>query len=129
MDHLDRGYRPVDGPYLVPAWARTARWTYLGGAGTLGHRRQHDCPAGAQFLGRRACLLIGAGIVLGHDLLDSFWPSSDLFGVGSSLWVALHAQMSSVIGSFQIAFVYPLRPWIGLMLLGFGAAGLEPNSS
>jgi uncharacterized membrane protein len=80
--------------------------------------------AGAQFLGRHICLLIGAGIVLGHNLLDSFWPAGNLFGVGSSPWVALHAQMSRVIGPFQIAFVYPLLPWIGVMLLGFGAAGL-----
>jgi uncharacterized membrane protein len=80
--------------------------------------------AGAQFLGRHTCLLIGAGIVLGHNLLDSFWPASNLFGVGSSPWVALHAQMSRVIGPFQITFVYPLLPWIGVMLLGFGAAGI-----
>lgn len=80
--------------------------------------------AGAQFLGRHVCLLIGAGVVLGHNLLDSFWPPNDLFGVGAPPWVALHAQMSSVIGPFQIAFVYPLLPWIGVMLLGFGVAGL-----
>jgi uncharacterized membrane protein len=80
--------------------------------------------AGAQFLGRRACLLIGVGIVLGHNLLDSFWPPNNLFGTGSPLWVSLHAQMSSVIGPFQIAFAYPLLPWIGVMLLGFGSAGL-----
>jgi len=58
--------------------------------------------AGAQLLGRHACLLIGVGIVLGHNLLDLFWPPNDLFAVGSSLWVALQAQMSSVLGPFQI---------------------------
>ena len=36
--------------------------------------------AGAQFLGRRACLAIGAAIVLGHNLLDAFWPGASSTG-------------------------------------------------
>jgi uncharacterized membrane protein len=32
--------------------------------------------AGAQFLGRHACLAIGAAIVLGHNLLDRIWPAA-----------------------------------------------------
>lgn len=77
--------------------------------------------AGAQFLGRRACLLIGLAIVLGHNLLDAWWPASGIRDL-RPLWVALHAQMSIPIGPFLVAFAYPLLPWIGVMLLGYGLA-------
>jgi uncharacterized membrane protein len=80
--------------------------------------------AGAQFLGRKTCLLMGCAIVLGHNLLDSFWPPNNIFATGAPLWVALHAQMSSTVGPFRIVFGYPLLPWIGVMLLGFGSAPL-----
>ncbi len=79
--------------------------------------------AGAQFLGQRACLAIGAVILLGHNLLDPVWPvTGGLFAIGSPAWVALHAQMGLILGPFHLAFVYPLLPWVGVMLLGFGAA-------
>ncbi len=78
--------------------------------------------AGAQFLGRRACLVIGAAIVLGHNLLDAWWPASGLFEQQWPLWVALHAQMAHTAGPLLFAFVYPLLPWIGVMLLGFGVS-------
>jgi uncharacterized membrane protein len=80
--------------------------------------------AGAQFLGRRACLLIGAAICLGHNLLDLVWPTSHLFDIGPPLWVSLHSQMAYVIGPFEVVFAYPLLPWVGVMLLGFGTASL-----
>ena len=80
--------------------------------------------AGAQFLGRRACFVIGAAIVLGHNLLDAFWPASGLLEQQWPLWVALHAQMAHTAGPFLFAFVYPLLPWIGVMLLGFGVSPL-----
>jgi uncharacterized membrane protein len=80
--------------------------------------------AAAQFLGRRACLAIGAAIVLGHNLLDPIWPASNPFNTGAPLWVALHAQMAYVVGPFFVAFLYPLLPWTGVMLLGFGASVL-----
>jgi uncharacterized membrane protein len=79
--------------------------------------------AGAQFLGRRACLIGGAAIVLGHNLLDSVWPATHLPD-NAPLWVALHAQMTYVVGPFQLINIYPLLPWIGVMLLGFGSAGM-----
>jgi uncharacterized membrane protein len=78
--------------------------------------------AGLQFFGRRTCLLIGAAIVLGHNLLDPIWPAG---GEGDwPLWVALHSQMGKVIGPFGVWFVYPLLPWIGVMLLGYGTVGI-----
>ena len=40
------------------------------------------------------------------------------------LWVVLHARQLYEVGAFRIFFSYPLLPWIGVMFLGFGAAGL-----
>jgi len=78
--------------------------------------------AALQFLGRRNCLVLGAAIVLGHDLLDGIWPAGT---AGAPLWVALHARgVSAVVGPFEVMSAYPLLPWIGVMLLGFGASTL-----
>jgi uncharacterized membrane protein len=78
-----------------------------------------------QYFGRKACLALGALIVLGHNLLDSFWPvSQNLFDTTPPLWAALHVAMSKVAGPFHFVFLYPLLPWLGVMLLGFGASVL-----
>jgi uncharacterized membrane protein len=93
--------------------------------------------AGMQFLGPRAGLLIGAVIVLGHNLLDPIWPAGGRLldptsraggGLGSPLWVALHSQVTEIVGPFTFRFAYPLLPWIGVMLLGYGAAGTFQSS-
>jgi uncharacterized membrane protein len=76
--------------------------------------------AGIQFLGSRACLLIGAAIVLGHNLLDPIWPTGG--ELGWPLWVALHSRALEIVGPFQFWFLYPLLPWTGVMLLGYGTA-------
>ncbi len=83
-----------------------------------------------QPLGRSGCLIIGAAILCAHNLLDTVWPSTSLFGPPAPLWTALHSQMSASIGPLHLGFLYPLLPWIGVMLLGFGISGvfqLEPR--
>jgi uncharacterized membrane protein len=81
--------------------------------------------AGAQFLGRRACLMIGVAILAGHNLLDPIWPAtSGVFDTGPPLWAAWHAQMGVASVPFFFVIAYPLLPWIGVMLLGFGTASL-----
>src|SRR6185436_767295 len=80
--------------------------------------------AGVQFLGRRACLAIGAAILLGHNLLDAVWPAASTTGSTAPVWAALHARELYEVGPFSIFFSYPLLPWIGVMLVGYGAAGL-----
>jgi uncharacterized membrane protein len=77
----------------------------------------------AQWLGRRACLAAGAFTLVAHNALDAWWPVSELLDQ-QPLWVALHARMSAEAGPFLFLFSYPLLPWIGVMLLGFGAAAL-----
>ena len=80
--------------------------------------------AGVQFFGRKTCLVLGAAILLGHNLLDPVWPvpPQGAFDTSQPLWVALHAAMSVVVGPFFVALVYPIFPWIGVMLFGFGCA-------
>jgi uncharacterized membrane protein len=80
--------------------------------------------AAAQFLGRRACLVIGAAILLGHNFLDTVWPAASTTGHTAQLWAVLHARQVYETEAFRIFFSYPLLPWIGVMFAGFGAAGL-----
>ncbi len=79
--------------------------------------------AAFQALGRRACLVVGLAVVAGHNLLDPFWPASELFAQ-QPLWVTLHAQMSSQAGPFLFLFAYPVLAWVGVMLVGFGISGV-----
>src|SRR5688572_10505767 len=79
--------------------------------------------AACQFLGRRVCLVLGAIIVLGHNSLDGLWPAQQTFGEPATpLWIGLHVFFGKVMGPFFVFNAYPLLPWIGVMLLGFGAA-------
>jgi uncharacterized membrane protein len=80
--------------------------------------------AGAQIMGRRACLWIGAVIVCGHNLLDPVWPQTTLFDQQWPLWATLHSQMSFSLGPFLFLFLYPVLPWIGVMMVGFGLSAV-----
>jgi len=77
--------------------------------------------AGAQFLGRRNCLVLGIAIVVGHNALDWVWPTSNN-PTSLPLWAGLHGMIIRDVGPFQVWNAYPLLPWIGVMLLGFGSS-------
>ncbi|MFM8444887.1 MAG: DUF1624 domain-containing protein [Methylococcus sp.] len=73
---------------------------------------------------RPASLLIaGSLMIVTHNLLDGITPET--FGPLAWLWRILHAG-----GSFDILFgarfvaLYPLIPWVGLMMAGFGCGPL-----
>lgn len=79
--------------------------------------------SGAQRLGQRACLVIGGAILLGHNLLDPIWPATTgIFDTSHPWWVALHTQMGIAAGPFYFVMAYPLLPWTGVMLVGYGTA-------
>jgi uncharacterized membrane protein len=80
--------------------------------------------AGAQYLGRRACLVLGAAIICGHNLLDAVWPAASSTAATGPLWVVLHARQLHEMGPFSVYFSYPVLPWIGVMLLGYASARL-----
>ena len=78
-----------------------------------------------QFLGRRVCLALGALIVLGHNALDAVWPSFQDYPEGAApLWISLHTLLVRPLGPFFLIATYPALPWIGVILLGFGASRL-----
>ncbi len=78
--------------------------------------------AGAQFIGPRFCLIIGAVILLGHNLFDVILPATTSLGGNGIFWTLLYSPGALVLGPFYIEVVYPLLPCIGLMLLGYGTA-------
>lgn len=84
--------------------------------------------AGAQFLGRKACLAIGLILLIGHNALDPFWPTAGMLDVGLPLWASLHTQSAYVMGPFFVIGAYPLLPWIGVMLTGYGLAAVFERS-
>jgi uncharacterized membrane protein len=80
--------------------------------------------AAFQWLGRPACFAIGAAILVSHNVLDAWWPPNNPFAEDRPLWVALHAQTAYRAGPFLFIFIYPLLTWLGVMLTGFGVAGM-----
>lgn len=78
--------------------------------------------AACQYLGTRTCLIIGLVIVFGHDLLGSIWPAGDRFAGTDPFWVGMLTQSSISLHPFLFLHGYPLLPWVGVMLLGFGLA-------
>jgi uncharacterized membrane protein len=75
----------------------------------------------------RAIVAFGLLCVFAHDLLDGVQAKD--FGDYALLWGVLHEQYFTQWHGLQIAVLYPLVPWIGVMALGFGfgrALDLEP---
>lgn len=79
-------------------------------------------------LPRWACWTIAVGMIAGHNLLDPITPG-DFEGAAAHLWGILHVtHWIPVSPDFGIYVVYPLIPWIGVMLLGwaFGDVYIGP---
>jgi uncharacterized membrane protein len=80
--------------------------------------------AGLQWFGRTTCLALGVAVIAAHNLLDPIWPASQLLDRQWPLWVAVHSTMSLQEGPILFLFRYPVLPWVGVMLLGFGISGV-----
>jgi uncharacterized membrane protein len=71
------------------------------------------------WLPRQTVLVIGLGIIAGHNLLDPVLPEH--FGSHAWLWMFLHEGgplLSS--GGVGVFLAYPVLPWIGVIALGYG---------
>jgi uncharacterized membrane protein len=80
--------------------------------------------AAAQYLGAGACLVLGAAIVTGHNLLDPGWAGAALWQQVPSWLEALHVPATYETASLLVDISYPVLPWIGVLLLGFGSADI-----
>jgi uncharacterized membrane protein len=81
----------------------------------------------------RAVGLLGVAIILGHNALDAIqvppWqgPGSPEPDVAAKLWMVLHQGGVFPIAGFPSPIVlamYPLIPWLGVLLAGYGLAEL-----
>ncbi|WP_428151871.1 DUF1624 domain-containing protein [Brevundimonas sp.] len=66
----------------------------------------------------RAILALGVVIVASHNLLDPIQPA--MFGEVGPLWNALHVTNVAPVAGVPVLFAYPILPWFGIMLLGYG---------
>ena len=81
------------------------------------------CMAGLIHLNYKTILTIGLLIVFGHNITDAFrlQQGDSLFG----LWTVLRQSGFVPLTETNALFViYPLLPWLGIMILGFGLGKL-----
>jgi uncharacterized membrane protein len=72
-------------------------------------------------LPRELVLAIGAVIIVGHNLLDPLTPAQ--FGAWADVWMALHVSgLWMHNGTPVVLDFYPVVPWLGVMLFGYGLA-------
>ncbi|MCC3860114.1 DUF1624 domain-containing protein [Pseudemcibacter aquimaris] len=84
-----------------------------------------------QYLGARVCLFTGIAIIIFQHLLDPIWPLGSMGSGNDPFWLFLHGRGSHALGPFYVMNMYPLLAWVGVMLLGYGAAYIfkkEPSS-
>lgn len=89
------------------------------------------CLAALLSLGPRWIGVLGALMVLGHNLFDAVSLRGPLGsnGLGTRAWMLMHEPGGLVIHGHYLAVVYPLVPWIGVLALGYCLAPifrLEP---
>lgn len=76
------------------------------------------CLAGAVHLSRTVVVALGLAIVCGHNLLDGIvLAPGDAFYVP---WALLHQRAAFDLAGITIKTTYPVLPWIGVILLGYG---------
>ncbi|WP_255498860.1 DUF1624 domain-containing protein [Comamonas sp. Tr-654] len=70
------------------------------------------------WLPRRALLLLGLVLVVGHNLLDGLhFPAGHVMHIP---WAILHDRGWLELAGVQLRTSYPLLPWIGVIALGYG---------
>jgi uncharacterized membrane protein len=103
-------------------WTFQPGWSWAGVIWALGWSMV--ILAGAVRLPLAVVVALGAALVGLHDLATSVRPES--FGRLAWLWHVLHVPgpMAPPIGPERFFVLYPLVPWAGVMLLGYGLGRL-----
>ncbi|MDR3417659.1 MAG: heparan-alpha-glucosaminide N-acetyltransferase domain-containing protein [Nevskia sp.] len=71
------------------------------------------------YLPRAAMAAVGLALVFGHNAFDG-WHYRDFPGAAGWAWALLHEPRFETLASgYQIAALYPLVPWAGVMALGY----------
>jgi uncharacterized membrane protein len=104
---------------ISPVWAPGSGRVELGtlyaiGCGLL-------ALAGLSRLPARVVLILGAAIVLGHNLLDGV--RAEALGAWGPWWRLLHEPGPLPMG-VPVSVLYPALPWIGVVALGYGMGEL-----
>ena len=83
--------------------------------------------AGAVHCSRKVIVALGLAIVCGHNLLDGivFAPGDALFVP----WALLHQRAAFEFLGITWKTTYPVLPWIGLILLGYGIGPWFANAT
>ncbi|MEP6610345.1 MAG: heparan-alpha-glucosaminide N-acetyltransferase domain-containing protein [Mucilaginibacter sp.] len=77
------------------------------------------------YLDRRLILFISILLIAGHNLLDGIHVPGG--GLGSFLWALVHDPGGFTFGHTTVSVVYPVLPWIGVILLGYCFGALFTN--
>jgi uncharacterized membrane protein len=78
--------------------------------------------AGLLWLPRTVVLGCGIVIIVGHNLLDGIAVAGP--GAGAVVWTLLHVGGLVTIDGLSVLDAYPVLPWAGVMLLGYGIGPL-----
>ena len=73
--------------------------------------------AAAIHLPKKLLFALGILLIAGHNALDFYTPPGDTYL--HILWNILHVQSPFNAGKCAVFIVYPLLPWMGLMMLGY----------
>jgi len=69
---------------------------------------------------RLLTMMIGIIMIVAHNLLDPFTPSTCEF-----LWSLFHQpRYFEISAKFEVAVEFPLIPWVGVMFVGYGCGAL-----
>jgi uncharacterized membrane protein len=104
---------------ISPVWAIGFGKVYLGVLWAIGVGMIALAPM--TLLSPPVVLAIGATIVAGHNLLDSFHASD--FGAFAPLWNIIHEQGALPFG-VPGHVSYPVLSWTGIMAIGYGLGPL-----
>ncbi|MBT8275793.1 MAG: DUF1624 domain-containing protein [Bacteroidia bacterium] len=69
------------------------------------------------YIPKKILVLTGLVLIFGHNLLDGIVAQGNSFG--AIIWYILHQANFVKFGDTWVSFLYPILPWIGVIVLGY----------